>query len=59
MAGNTGNNSRKGAVTNRTQFYNEKTDTWMKRESESGKIIKGKKDGTPFKGVTKENVKNR
>ena len=59
MAGNTGNNSRKGAVTNRSQFYNEKTDTWMKRDQESGKIIKGKKDGKPFKGVTKENIKNR
>ena len=47
--------SRIGAVKDRSQFFNDKTQTWMKRDTETGKLIKGKKDGTPFKGVTKEN----
>ncbi len=50
-----GDNARKGAVKGRSQVYNPKTDTWTKRDSETGRFMDGKKDGTPFKGVRKEN----
>lgn len=47
--------SRKGAVKNRSQVYNPKTDFWVKRNSENGKFIDAKtSDNKPFKGVTKE-----
>lgn len=55
MAKNTGNNSRKGAVKSRTQTHNPKTNTWVKRDSDSGKFIDNKtSNNKPFKGVTKE-----
>lgn len=54
MAKNTGNNSRKGAVKDRTQYFNEKTQTYYKRGPD-GKFM-GTKE-TPFKGVTQENRK--
>ena len=54
MAKNTGNNSRKGAVKDRTQYFNEKTKTYYKRGPD-GKFM-GTKE-TPFKGVTQENKK--
>lgn len=47
-------NSRKGAVKNRSQVYNPKTETWTKRDSDSGRFMDGKSDGKPFKGVRKE-----
>jgi len=50
----TGDGHRNGAVKGRTQVHNPKTDTWVKRDSTTGKFMAGKKDGTPFKGVTKE-----
>lgn len=53
-AKNTGNNYRQGAVKDRTQTYNPKNDTYVKRDSDSGKFMDVKSDGTPFKGVTKE-----
>jgi len=53
MAKNTGNGHRNGAVKDRSQTYNPKTEQWVKRD-DSGKFIDVKKDGTPFKGVTKE-----
>lgn len=49
-----GDGHRNGAVKDRTQVYNPKTETWTKRDSRTGQFIDGKKDGTPFKGVTKE-----
>lgn len=49
-----GDNARKGAVKKRSQTYNPKTDTWTKRDADTGKFMDGKKDGTPFKGVRKE-----
>jgi hypothetical protein len=55
MAKNTGNNSRKGAVKGRTQTHNPKTNTWVKRDGDSGKFIDNKtSNNKPFKGVTKE-----
>jgi hypothetical protein len=54
MAKNTGDEFRKGSVTDRTQTHNPKTDSWVKRDTNTGKFIDQKSDGTPFKGVAKE-----
>lgn len=51
--GKTGDGHRNGAVKDRTQVYNPKTETWTKRGPD-GKFMDGKSDGTPFKGITKE-----
>ena len=53
MATNTGNGYRRGSVTRRSQTYNPKTDTYVKRDADSGKFMDQKQDGTPFKGVRK------
>jgi len=45
-------NARVGAVRERTQF--EHNGTWFKRDTNTGRIMDGKNDGTPFKGVAKE-----
>ena len=50
----TGDGHRNGAVKDRSQVKNTKTDTWTKRDAETGKFLDGKKDGKPFKGVRKE-----
>jgi hypothetical protein len=48
-------NSRKGAVKKRSQTYNPKTKTWIKRDKTTGKFMDMKtSDSKPFKGVTKE-----
>jgi len=50
-----GDNSRKGAVKDRTQVLNPKTGLWTKRDTETGKFMDVKtSDNSPFKGVTKE-----
>lgn len=54
MAKNTGNDFRRGAVRDRSQVFNPNTDTWTKRDAESGRFMDGKSDGTPFKGVRRE-----
>jgi hypothetical protein len=52
MAKNTGNGSRHGTVTGRTQI---KTSTgWVKRDTGTGRFMDGKADAKPFKGVRKE-----
>lgn len=48
-----GDGHRIGAVKDRSQVFNPKTETWTKRAPD-GKFMDGKKDGTPFKGVRKE-----
>lgn len=45
---------RIGAVKKRTQVKNPKTNQWVKRDALTGKFMDVKKDGTPFKGVTKK-----
>lgn len=45
---------RQSAVFGRTQTHNPKTDQWVKRNTETGRFLNVKQDGTPFKGVTKE-----
>lgn len=54
MAKNTGNNFRRGSVDNRTQTHNPKNDTWVKRDTNTGRFTNVKSDGMPFKGVAKE-----
>lgn len=54
MATNTGKDSRKGAVSKRTQVYNPTTGHYVKRDARTGKFMDVKSDGKPFKGVVKE-----
>lgn len=49
-----GDNARKGAVKDRSQAFNPKTEKWVKRDANTGKFMDVKQDGTPFKGVRKE-----
>lgn len=49
-----GDGHRNGAVRNRSQVYNPKTGLYVKRDSETGRFMDVKQDGTPFKGVRKE-----
>lgn len=58
MAKNTGNGFRRGSVDNRTQVQNPQNGNWTKRDTETGRFMDQKQDGTPFKGVAKE-VDNR
>ena len=50
----TGDNRRIGAVKDRSQTHNPKTDQWVKRDTITGKFMDVKEDGKPFKGVRKE-----
>ena len=59
MATNTGKNYRKGAVKGKTQTYNPTTGQYVKRDASTGRFEAAKKDGTPFKGVTKEKLTGR
>lgn len=55
MAKNTGEGFRKGSVNDLSQTYNPKTETWVKRDSDTGKFMDQKtSDSSPFKGVRKE-----
>lgn len=48
-------NARKGAVKNRSQVLNPKTDLWTKRNSDTGQFMAVKtSNNKPFKGVRKE-----
>lgn len=46
---------RVGAVKDRSQTHNPTTGQWVKRDTGDGKFMDVKQDGTPFKGVRKEN----
>ncbi|WP_313087140.1 hypothetical protein [Stutzerimonas nitrititolerans] len=54
MAKNTGEGYRKGSVNDRTQAYNPQNDTFVKRDTTTGRFMDVKSGGTPFKGVAKE-----
>ncbi len=43
---------RIGSVRDRTQF--KQGETWVKRDTQTGRIMDRKSDGEPFKGVAKE-----
>ena len=49
-----GDGHRNGAVRNRSQVFNPKTEQWVKRDKETGRFMDVKQDGTPFKGVREE-----
>lgn len=52
--GKSGDGHRNGAVRERSQTYNPKTEQWVKRDANTGRFMDVKQDGNPFKGVTKE-----
>jgi hypothetical protein len=49
-----GDGHRNGAVRGRSQVKNPKTDQWVKRDTDTGRFIDVKQDGTKFKGVRRE-----
>lgn len=49
-----GDNSRKGAVKNRSQVFNPKIGLYVKRNSATGQFMDVKTSGGKFKGVKKE-----
>jgi len=49
-----GDGHRNGAVRNRSQAYNPKTERWVKRDADTGRFMDQKADDRPFKGVRKE-----
>lgn len=49
-----GNNARIGAVKNRSQVLNTKTNLYVKRDSETGKFMDVKTSGGKFKGIKNE-----
>lgn len=49
-----GDGHRKGAVRDRSQAFNPKTQSWVKRDSNTGRFMDMKSDSKPFKGVRKE-----
>ena len=51
-----GDGRRQGAIRKRSQTFNPKTKQWVKRNTNTGKFMDVKQDGTPFKGVRKEKV---
>jgi hypothetical protein len=50
----TGDNARKGAVKERSQVLNPKTDQYVKRDTETGRFMDVKTSGGKFKGVREE-----
>lgn len=49
-----GDGHRIGAVRERSQVYNPTIDRYVKRDTNTGRFMDVKSDGTPFKGVRKE-----
>jgi hypothetical protein len=52
--GKVGDGHRNGEVKGRSQTFNPKTETWVKRDTDTGRFMDGKADDKPFKGVRKE-----
>ncbi len=52
MAGNTNQGYRKGAVKDRSQTYNPKTEQFVKRDAKTGKFMSA--SDSRYKGVTME-----
>jgi len=55
MAKNTNENTRKGAVKERSQVLNPKTKLYVKRDKTTGRFLSAK--STPYKGIRKEKNK--
>lgn len=49
-----GDGHRKGAVWNRSQAFNPLTQSWVKRDCETGRFMDSEADSKPFKGVRRE-----
>jgi len=49
-----GDGHRNGAVKGRSQVQNPKNENWVKRDTDTGRFMDQKSNGTPFKGVRKE-----
>lgn len=49
-----GDGHRNGAVRDRSQVLNPKTDQWVKRDAGTGRFMDVKEDGAKFKGVRRE-----
>lgn len=49
-----GDGHRNGMVRDRSQVHNPQNDRWTKRDTDTGRFMDQKSDGTPFKGVRKE-----
>jgi len=49
-----GDGKREGAVKDRSQVFNPKTDNWLKRNTDDGRFMDQKADKEPFKGIRKE-----
>jgi hypothetical protein len=45
---------RNGAVKERSQVFNPKTEQWVKRDSNTGQFIDVNQKGQPHKGVRRE-----
>jgi hypothetical protein len=52
--GNVGDGHRNGQVKDRSQTFNPKTESWVKRDAPTGRFMDVKADDKPFKGVRKE-----
>ncbi len=52
-----GDNARRGAVKDRSQVQNPQNGNWTKRNTDTGRFMDQKQDGTPFKGVRREKSK--
>ena len=49
-----GDGHRNGAVKDRSQTFNPVTKQWVKRDSDTGRVMAVKKDCTQLKGFRKE-----
>jgi hypothetical protein len=49
-----GDGHRNGAVKDRSQTYNPKTEQHVKRDGDSGRFLDVKQDSNKFKGVRRE-----
>lgn len=54
MGTNTGRGFRRGAVRDRSQVQNPRTQVWTKRDGSTGRFTDGKASGGRFKGVRRE-----
>jgi len=57
MAGNTNQSHRKGAVRDRSQTFNPKTEQFVKRDTTTGKFISA--SDNKYKGVRTEKPKEK
>lgn len=49
-----GDGHRNGQVRERTQTFNPRTEQFVKRDTNTGRFMDVKSDGSPWKGVRKE-----